>query len=763
MSLDPVIARELKSAIEKLTAEDRLRPKAELDRYYATFRARFGPEVLRALDGPTLLETLHNTSNLASLVYWLEFKNDAEMPAIFGSIAGGSALKFGLYRRRETGAWMTGHPTAQRELSIDEAVTMARKHRDQLVAGAAVLDALAPDAGPVAYDALQTSMESAAPDVAELAWGHKYFSLLAPSVLDDYHAPIYQRFHLIKMLLTPPARAGRYVAAEGFVAAARELGVPVTSLATALNTAHGAPHRYWRIGTGSDASPRGEWPTMRDRGRAAVGWSELGDQSLLERTQEAREALRGRVETQWKARPASAGRVANYLFRLVHDVLPGDLIVAADGETNVAIGRVTGDYTFDASASFAHHRAVEWLDVGEWRFPETEGLRTTLTELKKWPANLLAIERRLCARRAGTAPLPPLPGSTSPANLPPLGPTTARVQSVLARKGQVILYGPPGTGKTHHAEAAARELASREWFALPFERLTDEQRRVVVGGPTEAGVIETCCFHPGYGYEDFLEGYRPRSSDGALGFQLRDGVFKQLCSRARAHPAKPFYLLIDEINRGDIPRIFGELLLVLEKGRRGVAVVLPLSGERFAVPPNVCVIGTMNTADRSIALLDTALRRRFGFVECMPDASVLRDAVVAGIPLGPWLDALNGRILRHAGRDARNLQVGHAYLLHGQRPVADLAHLAQVLRDDIVPLLEEYCYEDYAALERILGATLVLRDRQRIDDTLFSPARFDDLVRALLQPCPEITTSPQALAHDDAQESEESDDSEGDA
>jgi 5-methylcytosine-specific restriction protein B len=457
-----------------------------------------------------------------------------------------------------------------------------------------------------------------------------------------------------------------------------------------------------------------------------------------------------------------AGAWPTTLFRLVHDVKPGDLVVAADGETNLAIGRVTGDYGFDASAAYAHHRAVEWLDIGEWKFPETEGLRTTLIELKKSSANLLAVERRLRAPRAPVAP----PGVSVPPvsmALPALDPTTARVQAVLARKGQVILYGPPGTGKTHHAERAARELAARDWFAQPFERLTESQRREVLGGPTEPGAIETCCFHPAYGYEDFLEGYRPRLSDGALAFQRRDGVFKRLCARAQAQPTRPFYLLIDEINRGDIPRIFGELLMVLEKGRRGDAVVLPVSGERFAVPPNVFVIGTMNTADRSIALLDTALRRRFGFVECMPDSAALGDAVVAGIPLGPWLDALNARILRHVGRDARNLQVGHAYLLHAQRPVGDLGHLAQVLRDDIVPLLEEYCYEDYAALERILGATLVLRDRQRIDDTLFSPARADDLVRALLQPCPEITASPQALAHDNPQETEETDDGEGDA
>lgn len=754
MALDPAVATELRASIDAAAAEDKLRPKAELDRYYTTFRARFGPEALRALDGPTLLDTIHNTSNVASLVYWLEFKNDPEMPAIFGSILGGSALKFGLYRRRETGVWMTGHSSAQRQLGIDQAIAIAEKHRDQLIAGAQVLDALAADAERVDYAALQATMVQVAPNVAESVWGHKYFSLLAPTVLDDYHAPGYQRFHLVKMLRVPPAQDGRYVAAAGFMEAARELDVPVNNLTTTLNATHGAPHRYWRVGTGSEEVPRGQWAMMKARGRLAIGWDKLGDLSSSEHTQAGREALRAKIETIYGYPAQRAGNVASYFFRLVHDLKVGDLIVAADGETNLAIGRVTGDYAFDASEGFAHWRPVEWIEVADWRFPTAEGLRTTLVELRKEPANLVVLERRLLNLRSrGPTSSPPSEATRLP--LPTLSPIIERIHLTLERKGQVILYGPPGTGKTHHAEVAARELAARAWFSLPYAALDAEQKRSIVGDGSGPGAVETCCFHPAYGYEDFLEGYRPRSSDGALGFDLRDGVFKRLCRRAASDASRPYFLLIDEINRGDIPRIFGELLMVLEKGRRGDAVVLPVSGQRFAVPSNVRVIGTMNTADRSIALLDTALRRRFGFVELMPDAAVLGSAVVAGIPLGPWLDALNKRILLHAGRDARNLQVGHAYLLHGQRPIADLAALAQVLRDDIIPLLEEYCYEDYAALARILGPTMVLRERQRIDDELFSLSRSDDLVRSLLEPCPEITTSPQAIAHEEQADDED--------
>jgi 5-methylcytosine-specific restriction protein B len=228
-----------------------------------------------------------------------------------------------------------------------------------------------------------------------------------------------------------------------------------------------------------------------------------------------------------------------------------------------------------------------------------------------------------------------------------------------------------------------------------------------------------------------------------------------LCDAAQAEPERNFYLIIDEINRGDVPRICGELLTVLEKDKRGKTVLLPSSETSFQVPKNVYLIGTMNTADRSIALLDTALRRRFGFIELMPDYDVLRDALVSGIPLAPWLEALNRRILEHVGRDARNLQIGHAYLLDGGKPVSNFARFSRVVQEDIIPLLEEYCYEDYTALEKILGKGLVNIVTQEIKHDLFDPARQDELVQALLAPSPEITTSLQAAVTEEPEPDEE--------
>ena len=174
-------------------------------------------------------------------------------------------------------------------------------------------------------------------------------------------------------------------------------------------------------------------------------------------------------------------------------------------------------------------------------------------------------------------------------------------------------------------------------------------------------------------------------------------------------------------------------------------LALPVSGDRFSVPPNVFVLGTMNTADRSIALLDTALRRRFGFVQLMPDASFLAGTSVDGrIPLAAWLTALNERIRTYCGRDARNLQVGHAFFLEEGRPVVSFSKFAHIVFEDIIPLLEEYCYEDYGSLKKILGAGLVDEDHQCIREELFAPEQKEKLVQALLAISPEMSTSLQA-------------------
>jgi hypothetical protein len=318
-------------------------------------------------------------------------------------------------------------------------------------------------------------------------------------------------------------------------------------------------------------------------------------------------------------------------------------------------------------------------------------------------------------------------------DMPPVGHNLIdRIQSILERKGQVILYGPPGTGKTYWAEKASCAIAARTNFYKDYDGLSEEKKTQIQNYDGNSGLVRICCFHPAYGYEDFIEGYRPEQNNGKLNYLLKDGIFKKLCIDAHRSPQNKFYLIIDEINRGDIPRIFGELMTILEKDKRGKAIVLPLSEEHFSVPENVYLIGTMNTADRSIALLDTALRRRFGFIELMPDGSVFSDATVKGLYIGQWLDALNQRICRYVGKDARNLQIGHSYFLdENGSAIKDFSKFASVLRQDIVPLLEEYCYEDYQTLEKILGTGLFDAESHEINKELFRDSNHIALFAAL--------------------------------
>ncbi len=744
MSMNRTIAEELVRTAEDLDKSGELLSQARQKEAYEAFGQRFGPDMLGRLDGEELLLTMHGTGNRDSLMYWLEFKNDEEFNTrAFGSIGGGSALKFGIYWSEPKRSWITGSTKRQDEIPLPQAVDIARRQRDDLLRGVEEV-ARTQMTGDEGYLRLQAALDRAAPTVSNLAWPHKYYHLVSPDRIDTFHNADYGRFNLVRVLEVPPEGEGRFLYGGRFVEIARELGLSLQQACHVLWTRNGhAPYHYWRIGTTEGIGGASRWELMRAFGAAAIGWPLLGDLAPIreiERPGERKDALRAligeRYPDLYNRNEAARGQIAAQISAFIRAIAPGDVVVAMAGSSVLGIGKVTGSYTYREGEPFPHLLPVDWLSEQEWRMDPPEQLQTTVRPLGKNAATLVEIERRIL----GAAPLPTCP-ATRPGGdgqldvLPPLMGVMERISAILERKAQVILYGPPGTGKTYWAERAARELASRAWFKKAFNELTAQEAGSVVGD-----AVRMCCFHPAYGYEDFLEGYRPETVNGEMVFQRRDGIFKTLCREAQTRPDRPFYLVIDEINRGDIPRIFGELLLVLEKDKRGREVLLPLSGERFSVPPNVYVIGTMNTADRSVALLDAALRRRFGFLELMPDTSLFGDTAVRGLPLRPWLDALNRSIVEHVGRDGRNLQIGHSYFLTSRgRPVGDFAAFTRILAEDIVPLVEEYCYEDYAVLESILGDDLVDTRSQRIRDELFTPDRADHLLTALLKPFPELT------------------------
>lgn len=266
----------------------------------------------------------------------------------------------------------------------------------------------------------------------------------------------------------------------------------------------------------------------------------------------------------------------------------------------------------------------------------------------------------------------------------------------------LILYGPPGTGKTYHTMAEAVRLALGLDETDPI--LTDARRRPELRAEYDRlaalGQIGFATFHQNYGYEDFVEGLRPKAMKSGVGFELvaTPGVLRKMAAIA-ADSDEEHVLIIDEINRANVSKVFGELITLIEPDKRkgmanGLAVTLPYSGETFSVPANLHIIGTMNTADRSIALLDTALRRRFNFREMAPEPELL--GIVDGIDLKAVLTTINQRIEYLIDREHR---IGHAFFIGCE--TAEQVHTA--MRDKVIPLLQEYFFEDWSRIHAVLG------------------------------------------------------------
>ena len=252
-----------------------------------------------------------------------------------------------------------------------------------------------------------------------------------------------------------------------------------------------------------------------------------------------------------------------------------------------------------------------------------------------------------------------------------------------------ILYGVPGTGKTYITAAYAVAICDNQPLGDDYKAIKVRYNQL-----RKDGRINFVTFHQSYGYEDFIEGIRPTVANGNISYKVQAGVFKKFCDEAAKLPNANFVFIIDEINRGNISKIFGELITLIEDDKRGeLYVTLPTSRESFTVPKNVYLLGTMNTADRSIALLDTALRRRFDFIAMPPRPELLSDNI-DGVNLQAVLTELNKRIEKFLDGDHA---IGHAYFI-GCRSRADVEN---IFRRKIRPLLQEYFYEDGARVEEV--------------------------------------------------------------
>jgi len=318
-----------------------------------------------------------------------------------------------------------------------------------------------------------------------------------------------------------------------------------------------------------------------------------------------------------------------------------------------------------------------------------------------------------------------------------INPQNEDTQKTSSQTGQrqnplnLILYGPPGTSKTYniisYAVAMVENVPINEILSQPRDKVLERYEEYL-----DSGQIVFTTFHPSYSYEDFIEGLKAKVENGQVQYYVEDGIFKKIAKRAKENKDKSYVIIIDEINRGNIPSIFGELITLIEEDKRegevnAISVKLPYSKENFSVPNNLYILGTMNTADRSIALLDIALRRRFEFEELIARPDLLNGIKVIdnnnnplNIDLEKLLECLNKKIEE---RLDRNKTIGHAYFLSlVKQNQLTLTDLNKIFKNKIIPLLQEYFYDDWDKIREVLNDVntgyFIQKNKSRISDDL---------------------------------------------
>jgi 5-methylcytosine-specific restriction protein B len=436
---------------------------------------------------------------------------------------------------------------------------------------------------------------------------------------------------------------------------------------------------YWIVRPGTDGE---DWENQKNNGFIGIHYytmdlsefahqnNQLSKRKITEKIQEFRKEEGNE--------PLSQPQVDSAIgqFEKIYAVRSKDKIVAiGNNSTLLGVGNAKGKYQFTTEfGEMCHTVPVDWHDTRTRPIPKQEMRRTIKNLSIKDYVNILSSQ-------------------------------TAEQKSqyqkffdILQKKKQFFFYGPPGTGKTYTAKKIAESFTNS---------LFDDRNE-------ECNQIEMVTFHQSFSYEEFVEGIRPHTDEviNQVTYPIEDGIFKRMCKCAEAKPELDFVLIIDEINRGNISKIFGELITLLENDKRGDKVTLPYSKKLFSVPKNIHLIGTMNTADRSLVHIDAALKRRFGQYELMPNIDLL-DSKIGEIHLGRLLESLNQKIIDVNFRDN---QIGHSYFMNGSHPITTVKELQFAFAYDIVPLLKDYFYDDDKILKTVLGDEFIDENRNIITD-----------------------------------------------
>lgn len=433
---------------------------------------------------------------------------------------------------------------------------------------------------------------------------------------------------------------------------------------------------YWLYSPGEKAS---KWEEFATKGIMAIGWSEIGNLSDYQSKEEIRQAMQ-----QVYGNNKSFKHCVRAAWEFANELKPGDIVFVKNGRhTIIGRGIVQSEYTYDTSTTddYKNVREVKWLDKGTWKHSDTLSMKT-LTDITNYTTDVEKLnslfsedDENEVDEQERKYPLYNEEKFFSEVYMEK--DKYDEIARTLERKKNIILEGAPGTGKTY----AVKRLA----YSIIGEKNLDR--------------VQMIQFHQNYSYEDFIEGWRPVGN--GLNFEIKKGVFYKFCKKAAEYDEDQLcFFIIDEINRGNLSKIFGELFMLIEGDKRGIDLQLQYSEEKFAIPKNVRIIGTMNTADRSLAFIDYALRRRFAFIEMDPGFKT--DSFKeykedlgnrAFNTLISCIEELN-RDISNDDSLGKDYCVGHSYFCKLQDKELENGVLSSIVEHEIIPLLHEYWFDE---------------------------------------------------------------------
>lgn len=430
---------------------------------------------------------------------------------------------------------------------------------------------------------------------------------------------------------------------------------------------------YWIYSPGDKAS---KWDEFYQKGIIAIGWGEIGDLSAFDSKDDMKKKMKEVFDP-----TLTYMNAAHATWQFANEMKPGDIVFAKKGlHTVIGRGVVTSEYKFVESIEdeYKNVHEIDWTHKGEWEHPG-QAVMKALTNITSYPDYVDKLNSLFDIETEEDADVKEVEYTTYTKDdfLDEVFMNESRYNvlvNLLRNKKNIILQGAPGVGKTF----AAKRLA----YSMMGEK-----------DPNRVMMIQ---FHQSYSYEDFIEGYRPSKS----GFELKKGPFYNFCKEAEIDSDKEYFFIIDEINRGNLSKIFGELFMLIEGDKRGVSLHLLYSDEKFSVPANVHIIGMMNTADRSLAMMDYALRRRFAFFEFPPAFDTDGFIKYRQEKNNAKFDNLISKIekLNKTIEDDETLgkgfRIGHSYF-YTKNEIDDM-WLESVITYEIVPLLSEYWFDEPA-------------------------------------------------------------------